>query len=864
MKSNYFTSIYNQKTNPILAFAIVFLISVLGYSQNAADPAILFKSYPNFSKGNILNPTLNNSGEISTVNSTVEQTDGKILAFGHFTNFKEESQRKLVRLNADGTKDTSFNIGTGFEHIPALPGQVDCFLNAAVQLADGKILVGGYFNRFNGSVQNGLIKLNADGTKDNSFNIGTAFTQGSFPGNIQKIIVLNDGKLLISGGFLSFNGTANSGLIKLNADGTIDSSFTLGVNLYGVAGDIVVQADGKILVGDYGSNSLTPKIRRLNANGSLDTTFNVGAGFDNAVREIVLQPDGKILVSGFFSTYKGASVNKLVRLNSDASLDLNFSLVGQNSTLIQSGISRVFVTSSNKIVVTGNFATYNGTAVSNMIRLNLDGTLDFQYTIPNAELVSHFAFLQSGKILVQGKYLYKMNPDSSLDETFDLAEGFDLEVRNIEVATGNKLFISGSFDTFKGYSHKGLVKLNPDGKRDFSFARGLFAGGTISLTKLQPDGKLLVGGTFTTFNGVAVKKIVRLNADGSLDNTFNAGGTGVLNFSGGVFSISVQSDGKIVIGGSFTIFFTAGPSLGKLVRLNADGTMDTTFNNGTNVGINGDVIANLQPDGKILVTGSFDYVMFTNYNRIMRFNANGTLDTTFVIGTGFNNQTTQSITQPDGKIVVIGQFTNYNGTAVNRIVRLNANGSVDTTFSIGTGFNTNPLSIALQNDNKIVAVGNFSTYNGVSQNKIAVLNADGTLDTTFNSGTGFFSLPLTVKIDNTGAIWAGGGLYTYNNAVNNYLIKLNGTAVPLSTENVISSNKTINLKLYPNPTSGNFNIQINQELIGSKVTVHNILGQKIKEFQLDGLTTNQNLEKGIYIFEIEKDGNKTSRKLIVN
>src|SRR5690606_5337296 len=217
-------------------------------------------------------------------------------------------------------------------------------------------------------------------------------------------------------------------------------------------------------------------------------------------------------------------------------------------------------------------------------------------------------------------------------------------------------------------------------------------------------------------------RLVRLNSNGTLDTSFYV----EPEFNDYVQSVILQPDGKILVGGNFTTF--NGTAQNRIARLNSDGTLDTSFNIGT--GFNEWVRRiTLQPDGKILVGGGFTAFNGTAQNSLVRLNSDGTLDTSFNLGGGFDNVVTPITLQPDGKILVGGSFTTFNGTAQNRIARLNSDGTLDTSFNIGTGFNSFVPSIALQPDGKILVGGNFTVFNGTTQNRITRLNSDGTLDT---------------------------------------------------------------------------------------------------------------------------------------
>lgn len=212
---------------------------------------------------------------------------------------------------------------------------------------------------------------------------------------------------------------------------------------------------------------------------------------------------------------------------------------------------------------------------------------------------------------------------------------------------------------------------------------------------------------------------------GDIDKTFNAViGAGA---DGTVKCIIEQTDGKIIIAGEFISYDYK--SKNRIARLNADGTTDNSFNigSGANVSISA---AALQSNGKILITGGFTSYNGIAKNRIARINADGTLDTTFEPGSGFNSYNSIAV-QTDGKILIGGYFTSYNGLARKHIARLNSDGTLDTSFGFAVGLDSTVKEIVLQSDGKILVIGDFLDFDGISRKKIARLNADGTLDTTF-------------------------------------------------------------------------------------------------------------------------------------
>lgn len=257
---------------------------------------------------------------------------------------------------------------------------------------------------------------------------------------------------------------------------------------------------------------------------------------------------------------------------------------------------------------------------------------------------------------------------------------------------------------------------------------------------------------------------------GSIDNTFNTGS----GFNGTVFTIAIQSDGKILVGGQFSTY--NGNIANNIIRLNSDGSIDNTFNTGS--GFNSYVNTLLiQSDGKILCGGSFTTYDGNTLNRIIRLNSDGTIDNTFNTGSGFDSTVNTISIQSDGKILVGGYFNNYDGNTASGIIRLNSNGTIDNTFNIGSGFNSPVLSITIQPDGKIICGGLFTSYSGNTSNYIIRLNSDGSIDNTFNSGSGFDSIVLTITIQSDGKILCGGDFGSYDVNTTNYIARLLGSVI---------------------------------------------------------------------------------------
>ena len=352
---------------------------------------------------------------------------------------------------------------------------------------------------------------------------------------------------------------------------------------------------------------------------------------------------------------------------------------------------------------------------------------------------------------------------ATLDGAFN--PGADYPVWDLAVQTDGKILVGGEFNTLAGQSRNRIGRLNGDGSLDTTFDAGA-AIGTIFPMALQTDGKILVGGKFTQLGGQTRNRIARLNADGSLDSVFDPGVT--YAFSAAVWSLVVQPDGRILVGGTFDSL--GGQPRRMIGRLNANGAVDLSFDPGANNRVN--TVA-LQPDGKILLGGNFTQLGGQTRNRIGRLNADGTLDQSF--DPGANQFVAVLAVQADGKILVGGDFTTLAGQVRNRIGRLNADGSLDADFDPGADVGVS--SLAVQADGKMLVAGDFTALGGQTRNHIGRLNADGSLDMAFDPGanqgvnTGVGALALQAD----GKALVGGDYRTLSGQARTNLARLNAS-----------------------------------------------------------------------------------------
>jgi uncharacterized delta-60 repeat protein len=304
---------------------------------------------------------------------------------------------------------------------------------------------------------------------------------------------------------------------------------------------IALQPDGKLLVAD------SRTVWRLMPNGSLDPTFSVGET-NNLVYTVTLQPDGKIIIGGGFTTFNNQRANRIARLNSDGTLDTSFDA----GTGANEDVRVIALQADGKMLVAGLFNSFNGTSAG-FVRLNSNGTVDTSYSY-NQGFRYAIALQPDGKALVGGSGgIERINTDGMIDNTFHVNfTGSYPSINSIVLQPDGKILMAGGFERIDGQIVYSIARLNSDGSLDPTFSTGTGADIGVGTMALQPDGKLLIGGSFNSFNGTAAKCLLRLNSNGSIDPTFVHNITSVFG-SMNVNNILLQPDGKVFIRGSLTV-----------------------------------------------------------------------------------------------------------------------------------------------------------------------------------------------------------------------------------------------------------------------------------------------------------------------
>ncbi len=665
------------------------------------------------------------------------QPDGKIIIAG--SNNSGTGLSGIARLDVDGLPDSTFGdnafLATSFKPV-----------SVAIQ-SDGKIVIAG-----SSAIPGFLVaRYNINGSPDNSFN-GTGQTIADFvykippdrggtdsteikTGTASSITIQKDGKIVVGGAAMTELGGNKFAIARFNANGSIDNSFDTDGKQTTLVGDasstsysIALQDDGKTVLVGYaniaGINRFA--VTRYNINGSLDNSFNgsgiqiANLGSDMQIgNSVAIQKNGKIVIAGY--TLNGNNNDFAVaRFNTDGSPDNTFDTDGLLTTDIQNTsddyAGSVAMQNDDKIIVAGYSSINNNTSFA-LVRYNTDGSLDNTFDL-------------------DGKLVGNYNQGNT-------------SVNAIVVEPNGKIVTAGT--TWNGSNFDfAIVRYNADGSLDNTFSDdgkqvtdfGLNEEGNSLVVQL--DGKIIVGGSSNSKFAIA-----RYNTDGSLDATFSDDGKLLIamGFSDLAKSVALQADGKIILAGHSYIDANYDSAYFALVRINSNGTLDNTFSSDGKVFTDFESspsFANavtIQTDGKIVAAGR-SYINGHNNLSVARYNTDGSLDNTFsldgkqnsVFGTNEYFGMAMAI-QPDGKMVVAGFEESIEEASTSILVaRYNANGELDNTFN-GVGFTTTQAEskfnfgfcVAINNDGRIAVGGTNNNF------KIVLYQNNGLLDSTFGT-----------------------------------------------------------------------------------------------------------------------------------
>lgn len=689
---------------------------------------------------------------------------GKIIG-GYFTHCNRSKVVGLVKLNENNEIDTSFQ--SRFEE------ESFTLVSDIASTNDGGYFVIGDFKSYDTIETNGLIKINAFGDIDPMFNAGGIGFDSIYGLSPRKIQQLPDGKILVAGSFSKYNGMPVFKMVRLLANGSLDTTFNFGM-AGGVIYDFIVLPDGSII---YGGNFVRDfadiskyDIGKVDADGEIDSAFHVaGVGLPAvtlaAVYALELTDDMSIIAGGNFSSYNGYASNEIVKINLDGSVNMGFV-----SSITGSGTVHEILINDGNIYFAGQSLYLYGVFCSFGV-LNDDGSGNLSFpTHESSTGVYALAFDAAENILLGGSFFefsnqvrnhyIQLHPDGEIDMIKNGFTGASNAIYDIAPNADGTCFIGGAFDLYDKYAYKWFAKLNQDGTLDTTFDTGTGFNGIIRFIQIQLDGKLLVGGDFTSYNGTTANHMIRLLPNGTIDPLYTVG-SGPATYTLNTYKdVKLLPDNKLIVAGVFSSF--SGIGYANLVRLFTNGTVDLGFvppSIGSIYGVES------QPDNKVIVFGGFSTVGGISKKGICRLNTNGSLDLSFNTGTGGSVVYDCALTA-EGKLIIVGTFTTFNGVAVNHIARLHADGSLDTSFHIGTGASSTIDCVNVLADGKIQISGYFTSYDGFPVGRFAILNPDGSLSLPFaeSAGVGFDASPEFTVVDANGDF-----LVSYGEMYNDYL-----------------------------------------------------------------------------------------------
>jgi uncharacterized delta-60 repeat protein len=723
-----------------------------------------------------LDPVFNVPFDSSTyVTALAAATNGQVILAGYLSPMNGLYYGSIIRVTSIGEHDHTFNAGSG----------ADGWVSTMAVDAAGRVLVGGVFATFNGKRHNCLVRLNSDGSIDSTFNTGSGAS-----GEIRALAIQPDGKILIVGRFRSFNGVSRHQIARLNTDGSVDLSFDPGVGPDAAVYTVSLQRDAKILIGGTFlavNNHSEPRFARLHTDGSLDFTFNPGEGASYSVQSIVEAEPGRILIGGDFTYVDGLPrpfvarvisqdpppsapvivqnpTTQMVRAGSDVTLSVEaagvpppsyqWQLNGMNIPGATQWILHLRNVGSQSegsySVVTYNS---NGSLPSLAATILVDaparfaGSPDISFfsgSGPN-DRVKSVAVDTNDNIIIGGDFtqvsgfplrrIARLTANGTVDNTFSTGAGADNTVSAVTLQPDGRILIAGAFNSINNVPRSHVARLARNGEPDSTFAPPVVNGGDVYALCLQPGGQILIGGTFTNVGGVIRYGMARLQANGALDATFvPALGSNVI-----VRAIAVMPDGKILVGGNFSVF--AGTFRSYFTRLNSDGSLDTTF---AIAGAGGDVFAiSLDSATNAVLGGAFRSVNGVLRSAVARITAAGVLDTNFFNTNDFAGTAYAVLSDRGSNVVAGGNFNWVGSRYVGREARLLPNGAFDTAFIPGEGMEegsssideygniidlTSVMSLAAQRDGKIIAAGDFTTVNGMARPYVARLFPQAAMD----------------------------------------------------------------------------------------------------------------------------------------
>lgn len=748
------------------------------------------------------------------------------------------------------------------------------------------------------------------------------------PARIDKVFKLSGGSYIIAGEFDFSDKTYDpSSMLRLDSNGNVDRSFKNSIHYSRFVSQVVEQPDKKLLalVSNF-SNGIGYELRRHHADGSYDTTFT-SLPIQGSIHTIALQQNGSILVGGDFSVFNNTDHKNLVRLLADGTIDKSFAIgAGPAGEVLQ------IIPMGSEILVSGSFSSFDGFPQSKyMVALSQNGKVLRSYFSDNficsscsirsvtVDEVKNIYFYASGAIFSPENYfigLGKIKPDGSIDHNFYNPYTFRSDFRYLEdppakiIIDRGYLYLVGSirYANHKDvYDSWAVVRLLADGRIDGSFRRVY---GRANDAVLVGDDLLLAGQLGITYNSQRASNMLLVDQDGKLIPDFKPD----LRIETHISTAVLQNDSTVFLAGGQTYLGNV-PST-YVTKVSLRGKIDSSF--GTQLGpfFTGRIVS--APDGlysienskisKLTLTGELDpnfkpidlHVPFTRppqigpiasvdqnkliisytqgeATQIVKYNADGTPDDSFKKGTfGEAGRAFAIAVQPDGKILVAGKPTIYNGTSVKALFRLHKDGSIDNSFDIGSGIATSLPSggayisvVEVVPNGDILISGFFDTFeNAPSESKIIRLGPNGSFKE--------FVMPQHITISNikslqyvpsdSSIIMTG----YFINSYNSFQVAKLRPYTPLPELPLDAEGNDQVFTMFPNPATEFINVKLSGRA-GSMTTIRILssYGQVLYEQRLESDRDEQIVEiplnalsPGIYLIDVTTNSIRSVKRIL--
>lgn len=452
------------------------------------------------------------------------QADGRVVVGGDFESIDDVPRRGLARFRSTGELDPDFDPGDGLQRKDGTAGRA----SALALMADGGVVVVGDFDRLGPEERHGVGRVDAGGHFDPDF--GSTAVRIERVGTVNAILMPRGGGILVGGEFERANDVPCVGLARFDGAGRFDGGFVAGLGADSRVSALAEQTDGQLLVAgrfEVVQGEGRHNLARLAPDGRLDQGFDPGDGPDGELYCVVVQADGAVVVSGDFEMFDNEPASRLARLDVTGAVDVDF-LPDLHASVDTPDVYSIVAEPEGRLVIGGYFDGVNRVPRVGLARLQADGATDKSFgdslliggDLPLVTSVTRDAL---GRYVLAGTFtsvngqerggVARLLANGALDSSFDPgagATGGDLPVVNaLALGAGNELILAGEFTAFDEDVRVNLALIEADGEPDDALKpRGCMDWWAQALC-VEPDGDVLVGGPFTTIDGVPRQALAR-------------------------------------------------------------------------------------------------------------------------------------------------------------------------------------------------------------------------------------------------------------------------------------------------------------------------------------------------------------------